>query len=44
LWLRRGATADTYYMPRDRRPCRFGMASAVSAGLIEQVLFPFRRG
>ena len=34
----------TYYMPRDRRPCQFGTASAVPAGLIGQMLFPFRRG
>jgi sterol desaturase/sphingolipid hydroxylase (fatty acid hydroxylase superfamily) len=34
----------TYYMPRDRRPCQFGTASAVPVGLIGQMLFPFRRG
>lgn len=34
----------TYYMPRDRLPSQFGTASPVPAGLVGQVLFPFRRG
>jgi sterol desaturase/sphingolipid hydroxylase (fatty acid hydroxylase superfamily) len=34
----------TYYMPRDRLPDQFGTASPVPAGLIGQMLFPFRRG
>ncbi len=33
----------TYYMPRDRVPQQFGTASPVPAGLIGQMLFPFRR-
>ena len=34
----------TYYMPSDRLPHQFGTASPVPAGLIGQILFPFRRG
>ena len=33
----------TYHMPRDRVPERFGTTSPVPAGLIGQLLFPFRR-
>ena len=33
----------TYHMPRDRVPQRFGTASPVPAGLIGQMLYPFRR-
>jgi sterol desaturase/sphingolipid hydroxylase (fatty acid hydroxylase superfamily) len=33
----------TYYMPRDRLPQQFGTASPVPAGLMGQMLFPFRR-
>jgi sterol desaturase/sphingolipid hydroxylase (fatty acid hydroxylase superfamily) len=35
---------DTYHMPRDRTPQRFGTSTPVPAGLIGQMLFPFRRG
>jgi sterol desaturase/sphingolipid hydroxylase (fatty acid hydroxylase superfamily) len=34
----------TYYMPRHRLPHQFGTTSPVPAGLIGQILFPFRRG
>ena len=34
----------TYYMPRNRLPQQFGTASPVPAGLLGQMLFPFRRG
>ena len=34
----------TYHMPRDRVPEQFGTASPVPAGLIGQMLYPFRRG
>jgi sterol desaturase/sphingolipid hydroxylase (fatty acid hydroxylase superfamily) len=34
----------TYHMPRDRRPEHFGTATPVPAGLVAQMLFPFRRG
>jgi sterol desaturase/sphingolipid hydroxylase (fatty acid hydroxylase superfamily) len=34
----------TYYMPKDQKPHQFGTASPVPAGLIGQILFPFRRG
>jgi sterol desaturase/sphingolipid hydroxylase (fatty acid hydroxylase superfamily) len=34
----------TYYMPRDRLPQQFGTASPVPAGLLGQLVFPFRRG
>ena len=33
----------TYYMPRDTRPQRFGTSTPVPAGLLGQLLFPFRR-
>jgi sterol desaturase/sphingolipid hydroxylase (fatty acid hydroxylase superfamily) len=33
----------TYYMPKDERPSRFGTMTPVRAGLIGQVVFPFRR-
>jgi sterol desaturase/sphingolipid hydroxylase (fatty acid hydroxylase superfamily) len=33
----------TYYMPRDRLPQQFGTATPVPAGLLGQMLFPFRR-
>lgn len=33
----------TYYMPRDRRPLAFGTATPVPAGLLGQLVFPFRR-
>jgi sterol desaturase/sphingolipid hydroxylase (fatty acid hydroxylase superfamily) len=33
----------TYYMPRDRVPEHFGTATPVPAGLIGQMVFPFRR-
>jgi sterol desaturase/sphingolipid hydroxylase (fatty acid hydroxylase superfamily) len=33
----------TYYMPRDRAPQQFGTATPVPAGLIGQLIFPFRR-
>ena len=33
----------TYYMPRDRAPQQFGTATPVPAGLVGQMLFPFRR-
>jgi sterol desaturase/sphingolipid hydroxylase (fatty acid hydroxylase superfamily) len=33
----------TYYMPRDRRPTRFGTATPVPTGLVGQLLFPFRK-
>lgn len=32
----------TYYMPRDRGPTRFGTTSPVPAGLVGQMIFPFR--
>ncbi len=32
----------TYYMPRNRLPQQFGTATAVPAGLIGQMLFPFK--
>ena len=32
----------TYYMPKDRVPEQFGTASAVPAGLVGQMLYPFR--
>lgn len=32
----------TYYMPQDRLPQRFGTSSPVPAGLVGQLLFPFR--
>jgi len=31
-------------MPKDATPERFGTATPVPAGLIGQMLFPFRRG
>jgi len=34
----------TYYMPQDRLPQHFGTTTPVPAGLIGQMLFPFRRG
>lgn len=34
----------TYYMPKDRIPEQFGTVSPVPAGLIGQMLYPFRRG
>jgi len=34
----------TYHMPADRTPQRFGTATPVPAGLVGQMLFPFRRG
>ena len=34
----------TYYMPRDRVPLAFGTSTPVPAGLVGQMLFPFRRG
>jgi sterol desaturase/sphingolipid hydroxylase (fatty acid hydroxylase superfamily) len=34
----------TYHMPKDQLPHQFGTASPVPAGLIGQILFPFRRG
>lgn len=34
----------TYHMPKDATPERFGTATPVPAGLIGQMLFPFRRG
>jgi sterol desaturase/sphingolipid hydroxylase (fatty acid hydroxylase superfamily) len=34
----------TYHMPKDTTPERFGTATPVPAGLIGQMLFPFRRG
>ena len=33
----------TYYMPRDLRPWQFGTQTPVPAGLVGQLLFPFRR-
>lgn len=33
----------TYYMPRDRLPQRFGTATPVPAGIVGQLVFPFRR-
>jgi sterol desaturase/sphingolipid hydroxylase (fatty acid hydroxylase superfamily) len=33
----------TYYMPSDRLPQQVGTASPVPAGLMGQMLFPFRR-
>ena len=30
-------------MPKDRLPLQFGTASPVPAGLVGQILFPFRR-
>jgi sterol desaturase/sphingolipid hydroxylase (fatty acid hydroxylase superfamily) len=33
----------TYHMPRDRVPQSFGTATPVPAGLIGQMIFPFRR-
>lgn len=33
----------TYYMPRDRLPQRYGTETPVPAGLLGQLLFPFRR-
>jgi sterol desaturase/sphingolipid hydroxylase (fatty acid hydroxylase superfamily) len=34
----------TYYMPRNRLPQQFGTSSPVPAGLVGQILFPFRSG
>ena len=34
----------TYYMPPDRLPGQFGTTSPVPAGLVGQILYPFRRG
>jgi sterol desaturase/sphingolipid hydroxylase (fatty acid hydroxylase superfamily) len=34
----------TYHMPRDALPRSFGTETAVPAGLVGQMLFPFRRG
>ena len=34
----------TCYMPRDRTPQQFGTTTPVPAGLVGQMLFPFRRG
>lgn len=33
----------TYYMPRDRRPQRYGVGEAVPDGVVGQMLYPFRR-
>ena len=33
----------TYYMPRGRMPEQFGTASPVPAGLVGQMIYPFRR-
>lgn len=33
----------TYYMPPDRRPSGFGTQTPVPAGLVGQLVFPFRR-
>src|SRR5215471_6334461 len=33
----------TYHMPKDRRPASFGTATPVPAGLLGQLVFPFRR-
>lgn len=33
----------TYYMPKDRLPQQFGTESPVPAGLVGQLIFPFRR-
>jgi sterol desaturase/sphingolipid hydroxylase (fatty acid hydroxylase superfamily) len=33
----------TYYMPKDERPTSFGTATPVPAGLVGQILFPFRK-
>jgi sterol desaturase/sphingolipid hydroxylase (fatty acid hydroxylase superfamily) len=33
----------TYHMPQDRRPASFGTATPVPAGLLGQLVFPFRR-
>jgi sterol desaturase/sphingolipid hydroxylase (fatty acid hydroxylase superfamily) len=33
----------TYYMPRDKLPASFGTGTPVPAGLIGQLLFPFRK-
>jgi sterol desaturase/sphingolipid hydroxylase (fatty acid hydroxylase superfamily) len=33
----------TYHMPRDERPASFGTATPVPAGLVGQMVFPFRK-
>jgi len=33
----------TYYMPKDARPTSFGTDTAVPAGLLQQLAFPFKR-
>ena len=32
----------TYYMPKNQRPREFGTSTAVPAGLVGQLVFPFR--